>query len=144
MSAIEASSVGIRTMVDGTLRLTVDIEPRNAQAAFALFGSPGVPMALAALKPASSKPEKEPAARTTGPICQWLVMRCKEAPFREWLRLSGDFKDELDEATAADVVRGWCHVSSRSEIDGDPRAEALFERHIRKPWLAHTRQKEHA
>ena len=50
---IEGSSARISTLVDGTLRLTVDIEPRNAQAAFILFGTPGTAIALAALKPES-------------------------------------------------------------------------------------------
>lgn len=52
MSVIEATFVKVAgTLADGTLRLVVDVEPRNAQAAFALFNSPGTAMALAALKP---------------------------------------------------------------------------------------------
>jgi hypothetical protein len=52
MSAIEATFVKVAgTLADGTLRLVVDVEPRNAQAAFALFNSPGTAMALAALVP---------------------------------------------------------------------------------------------
>lgn len=47
MSAILATSGAIRSLVDGTLRLTVDIEPSDAQAAFALFGRPGTSVALA-------------------------------------------------------------------------------------------------
>lgn len=37
---VEASSVTVKTMADGTLRLSVDIEPRYARVAFGLFGSP--------------------------------------------------------------------------------------------------------
>lgn len=47
---IEASSVRCQTLADGTLRMTVEIEPRLALAAFILFRSPGTAMALAALK----------------------------------------------------------------------------------------------
>jgi hypothetical protein len=145
MSVIEASSVGVRTMVDGTLRLTVDIEPRHAQAAFALFGAPGVPMALAALKVGQPEPVPEmfkaPTPKGgTGPICLWLAMRCRDPAFRAWLTDFGDFNAPLTEETCAQVVRDWCQVGSRSEIDGNTKAEALFERHIRKPWLAHTKQ----
>ena len=50
MSAIEATSVKVATLVDGTLRVTFDIEPRHARDAFALFGAPGSEMALAALR----------------------------------------------------------------------------------------------
>lgn len=47
---IEATSVTCKTLVDGTLRITVEIEPNNALAAFALFRQPGTVMALAAIK----------------------------------------------------------------------------------------------
>lgn len=47
--AIAGATARISTLADGTLRLIVDIEPRDAQAAFRLFGSPGTAVALAAL-----------------------------------------------------------------------------------------------
>jgi len=47
---IAASSVKLSTLVDGTLRITVEVEPSHALAAFELFRSPGTPMALAALQ----------------------------------------------------------------------------------------------
>ena len=50
MSAIPCSSVSMRTMADGTLRLSIDIEPANAQDAFRLFAAPGTPAAIAALQ----------------------------------------------------------------------------------------------
>ncbi len=49
--AIEGATARISTLVDGTLRVTIDIEPRDAQAAFRLFGTPGTAVALAALNP---------------------------------------------------------------------------------------------
>ena len=48
-NVIEGASARISTLADGTLRVTVDIEPRDAQAAFRLFGTPGTAVALAAL-----------------------------------------------------------------------------------------------
>lgn len=47
---IEATSVNMKTLADGTLRITVEVEPYNALAAFALFRQPGTVMALAAIK----------------------------------------------------------------------------------------------
>jgi hypothetical protein len=47
---IEATSVAIKTLADGTLRITVEVEPYNALAAFTLFRQPGTVMALAAIK----------------------------------------------------------------------------------------------
>ena len=52
-NVIEGASARISTLVDGTLRVTIDIEPRDAQAAFRLFGTPGTAVALAALNPQS-------------------------------------------------------------------------------------------
>lgn len=46
---IEAVSVSMKTLVDRSLRITVEIEPRAALAAFTLF-QPGAAMALAAIK----------------------------------------------------------------------------------------------
>lgn len=51
---IEAVSVSMKTLVDRSLRITVEIEPRAALAAFALF-QPGATMALAAIKPAETQ-----------------------------------------------------------------------------------------
>lgn len=48
---IEATSVSMKTLVDGSLRITVEVEPLNALAAFTLFRSPGTVIALAAIKP---------------------------------------------------------------------------------------------
>lgn len=42
---------GIKTMADGTMRITIEVEPKAAAAAFALFGLPGVPVALARIEP---------------------------------------------------------------------------------------------
>ena len=50
MSAIPASSVSLKTMADGTLRISFDIEPIHAQDAFKLFAAPGTQAAIAALK----------------------------------------------------------------------------------------------
>lgn len=56
-NVIEGATARISTLVDGTLRVVVDIEPRDAQAAFRLFGTPGTAVALAALKPAGEVEE---------------------------------------------------------------------------------------
>jgi hypothetical protein len=135
MSAIEAASVGVRTMADGTLRLSLDIEPRHAQAAFALFGAPGTPMALAALRPASSKPE----APKGGPLAQWVAMRCQEPHFQAWLYRQDRERwiaaaGEDAEEVAANVIRAICGVDSRAELDSNPEAAARLHKLIREPY----------
>lgn len=80
------------------------------------------------------EPVTERKKPTTGPICLWLVMRCQEPEFRRWLTVRGDFSEPLSEVAASDVVRSWCGVESRRDIDGNPKAEALFRRLIQEPW----------
>lgn len=137
MAAIEASSVGVKTMADGTLRLSVDIEPMHAQAAFALFGKPGQPLALAALKPASSKPAAEQPKG--GTLAQWVAMRCQEPAFHRWLQET--FPQQWQDAHgtkpvewAASVVRAVCAVESRAELDTDPIAASRLHKLIREPY----------
>ena len=50
-AVVAGSSHTVRTLVDGTLALTIHIEPRHAQQAFAMFGTPGTPVAVARLVP---------------------------------------------------------------------------------------------
>jgi hypothetical protein len=154
MSAIPASSVKCSTLVDGTLRIVVEVEPNHALDAFTLFRAPGTAMALAALKspvmvlvgddeqpeppPAKKdKPLKEGPLRTVGPICRWLALRCKEPRFWEWLAETTHTVRgmTLSEEWAARRVRDLCGVDSRSEIDGNADAEARFESLIRKPFM---------
>jgi hypothetical protein len=135
MSIIEAAAMRLRTMADGSLRIECEVEPRHAQAAFALFGAPGTPMALAALRVAGSDTSPEPVAETPEPrqdkpIAKWLALRCKEQEFRAWLGTSS-------EDDARDKVCDICLVDSRGDIDGNGTAEALFQRHIRGPWSKH-------
>lgn len=147
MSAIPASSVKCSTLVDGTLRIVVEVEPNHALDAFTLFRSPGTPMALAALKvvsdneqpePPKAKPLKEGPRRKVGPICEWLVMRCREPEFQLWA------VGVESETECAEHVRALCNVESRKDIDGDVAAEALFRRHIQRPWADRQSQTEPA
>ena len=129
MSAIEASSVRVQTLADGTLRLIVDIEPRHANEAFQLFGAPGVSMALARLAtPTEKKAQERQEKPVGGPLSQWVAMRCAEPEFQVWLGA-----ETADEAAAE--VRRICEVSSRAVLDHDEAARRLFENEIREPWM---------
>jgi hypothetical protein len=132
VSAIAASFVRAQTMADGTLRLIVDVEPRDAVAAFGLFGQPGTAMALAALKPVAT-PEPEPEKPKGGYISKWLALRCQEADFWRFLgeHLTVHVRSSADAAT---FVRDVCGVSSRAEIDHDKMAKVRFDTLIRAPY----------
>jgi hypothetical protein len=49
MSVLQGSSAGVKDLADGSLRITIEFDPRFAKDAFALFGARGTPVALAAL-----------------------------------------------------------------------------------------------
>lgn len=101
MSLIEASSSGFRSMADGTVRFSFDVEPRDAEAALRLFRTPGTPAVIGRLvAPPSPLPEPSaqqaepvaaPAKPKSGkrvrmrPLCEWAVYRCGEEPFQRWI-----------------------------------------------------------
>jgi hypothetical protein len=119
-------------MADGTLRLIVDVEPRDAVAAFGLFGQPGTAMALAALKPGAT-PEPEPEKPKGGYISKWLALRCQEPMFHLFLSLEMESPTQCT-AKAAEIVRVICGVKSRADIDHDKMAKVRFETLIRAPY----------
>lgn len=146
MSIIGASSVRVATLADGSLRLTLDIEPRDAQAAFALFGAPGRAVALAALKdgsgvvagfpvtepdvgnPISEKPKGGEWAKMAG-------MWCADPDFWVFLNQTYPNDDYVENAEhAAMAVRIYCDIESRAELDHNPAALELFNVKIRRPF----------
>lgn len=148
MDAIEAVSRSVKTLADGTLRLSVDISPIHAQDAFKLFGSPDVPMALARLTVEASKERAQAEMVEDKPkggyLSQWLAMRCNEPEFWEFvdnkfyngagLVDNFDFCDE--------IVKGWLQIASKTELDNNENAAARFHSEIRQPyakWLAGAR-----
>ena len=54
---LQATSGSCKTMVDNTLRITFDFEPRDAAKAFAMFGERGTPAAIALIKKEASVSE---------------------------------------------------------------------------------------
>lgn len=154
MSAIPASTVNLKTMADGTLRISFDIEPAHAKDAFGLFAAPGTPVGIAALRvgyaaiPAPEKPKGGALARLAG---QW----CKEPRFQEWIRTKydvamggdgsrkgdinpGDLDPDTPESLARHAILVFCSIQSRSELDGNADAAALFKRHVRTPYMEFT------
>jgi hypothetical protein len=135
MSVIEGASVSVKTMSDGTLRLSIDIEPRNAQAAFALFGAPGRAVALAALVDgAGAVREPEPEKPKGGEWAKLAGMWCNDPDF--WLWLNETFKLYVQiPLQAANVLRNHCEIESRAELDSDPAALKRFNDRIRHPFM---------
>jgi hypothetical protein len=139
MTAISAASVGVKTMADGTLRITFDIEPSEAGAAFALFGKPGTPAALAALVTGYAAKSDEPEKPKGGPLSKEAALLCQNAEFQHWLRyfVQGDV---YDANAAAKCVRDLCRVQSRAEFDTDAAAGQRFIDKVRIPFMRDTRE----
>ena len=142
MSAIAAVSRNVKTLADGTLRLTIDIEPSNAQEAFKYFGMPDVPMAIArltqeaAIEHAQTETINEPKG---GAGSQWLAMRCDEPEFWDFVKAKS-FSPDITNAEMCDTeVKLYLSISSKKEVDNNKLAEQRFREMIRKPytdWLA--------
>lgn len=132
-AAIEFATVGTKTMADGTLRLTVDIEPRDALAAFTLFRSPGTAGAVAAIRPAPGPaPEPEPAAPMKGgELSRVAAIMCKSVGFFEFV---SSLVDDTAEASSFMLCQ-ICGVDQKRELDHNPGAATRFHELIRKPWL---------
>ena len=135
MSAIEGASVRIKTMADGTLQLTINIEPVDAIRAFTLFGAPGTPVALAALKVGHALKSDEPVAAPEpkgGPLSQWLAQRCNEPLFRQWA--GREFGMVLSMIGASDAICEYIGAARKRAIDSDPEASRKLKELVIRPY----------
>lgn len=84
--------------------------------------------------PASSTGQRMPV----GTIAMWLVLRCKDPDFWQWL--ASDLSYTVgNEDQAADAVKHILGVKSRKDVDGSAEVEKAFHAYIRIPyqrWLA--------
>ena len=131
-------------MVDGTLRLTVDISPLHAQAGFALFGMPDEPIVLARLtqKDVVQKAQNETiqeAELNGGFVSQWLTTLCQEPKFWDFVEanfINGGKMTTCNNAHECDVwVKQCLGIISKKELDNDKEAEKRFQDMIRLPYL---------
>ena len=146
MSVISASSAGVKDMADGSLRITFEFEPRHAADAFALFGPRGRSVAIAALVDGHGAVTDEQSDmgnpitqrnQRLGDLAWRAVQWCKEPEFRAWLRVHRDFANELTEDAASEVIKSWCNVGSRKDLDVNAEAAKRFHQLIRGPYQKH-------
>lgn len=130
VAAIAGATHTLRVLVDGTLSISIMIEPRHAQDAFRLFGAPGTAVALAALRPGHQEPEKPKG----GPISNLAGMWCESKSFQAWLGV------DTEEEARIHVIE-VCGVESRAELDHNATAAQVFHDQIRKPYMQY--QQEH-
>lgn len=135
----------IRTTVDGSLQITIEVEPKDAQAAFSLFGKPGAPMAIAALKYGYTNAEppksmESPPKEKRGDLCLCAVQKCKEPIFWDFLNNVHVPIETIDHELLAKLhILTECGIQSRRELDTDADAKRIFnEEYVDqfREWLA--------
>lgn len=158
MSAIEGSTVSCRTLADGTLRVSVDIEPAMAQAAFTLFGAPGRGVALAALRDGRGRIDERPQEPfLTAPVPEPSTPSEKTrqqspAQAQRWESLGTLTKAAItigaapefwawagvtNSRDAGEWIKAMCKVASRKELDADDKAGAIFKVKVLEPYRLH-------
>ncbi|WP_341918659.1 hypothetical protein [Polaromonas sp. YR568] len=139
MSAIPASSVSLKTMMDGTLRISFDFEPNQAQDAFRLFAAPGTQVAIAALKAGTYIEQQAQAEKPKGgELARLAGIWSNEPKFWRWIRTVGG--PEIDnDMQAAEWIRNICDVQSRAELDHNNEAGDYFHEAIRLPYMDYLR-----
>jgi len=162
MTALEGATVRCSTLVDGTLRLLIDFEPKNAQAAFTLFGSPGRGVAVAALHdgraallapPAppppteAPKPARRPASARRLPNAEAQAAAAERwhaiGPLCQAAIVFGKTPEfmhwiKADSPKAAEArIKALCHIESRKELDDNPEAGETFKRVVLWPYQKH-------
>lgn len=136
MSAIPCSSVSLKTMADGTLRISFDIEPANAQDAFRLFAAPGTPAAIAALQVGYAAASDAPAEDQPkgGALAKLAGMWCADKTFQSWLETDPDNAAPTENGAAL-CLYAMCNIQSRRQLDHDTAAAERFNRLIRGPYM---------
>lgn len=76
----------------------------------------------------------QPQGEPIGPLCKWLVLRCKEPEFWAWLTNAYPKHDFQAEAHATEFVRHLLNIRSRKDLDVDRAAEERFHELIRHPY----------
>lgn len=135
-SVVQGTTTTVRTMADGALRISIDIDPRYAQLAFSLFGAPGSPVALARLthEAALTEARKETIERAKGgPLAKLAGQFCADEVFMRWLRKKYHPLPQTPE-DAAEIIRRSCRISSRAELDHDKEAADIFHAQFRIPY----------
>jgi hypothetical protein len=142
---------GLRTLVDDTVRIQIDINPTHFDAACSMFGKRGVEVALAQLVQGSTLEKFEteevaiPAISATkpkgGPLSYLAGQFCNNKMFWEFLFLSVDGAPNLN---SKEECTQWMYqefgIESRAELDHNEQAEGMFHA-IRKGFSKHMEMK---
>lgn len=137
--AILGASGAIKTMADGSMRISIEIEPRHARDAFMLFGTPGTPVALARITPEAATAEsRREQAPKGGQLCKLAAIWCGDPEFHAFLthtmKWAKSYSEPVTAEVAANIIRETCGVASRAELDHDDAAAQRFHDNFRIPF----------
>lgn len=141
VSVISGTRRGMKELVDGTLRVSIDIDPIHRAAFFAAFSRIDMPVALAPLvanfeqingahktddlpPKTVDEPNNDVASMARakgGDLAKWAGILSNDPVFWEWA-------DVENAEQAADLIRLDCDIDSRAELDHDANAAKIFRK----------------
>lgn len=130
MTAVSGTRRTMKELVDGTIRVQIDIDPIYRQQFLKLFPSIDMPVAIAPLM-VEQTPESKPAF---APVAyrQQAAMLCKDMDFHEfWRETHPNDKIADNEDEQAELLRNFLRIKSRSEIDTNPEVAKVFAAVVR-------------
>lgn len=87
-------------------------------------GGNSKPVAIALLD--ESKVTKAPKVESDNKIVTRAVMLCKEVAFQRFALEHGEFGEEISEDNAAEYIKNYCKIDSRSKLKDDIDAQREF------------------
>lgn len=132
--AISGTRRAFKELVDGTLRVQIDVDPESRRDFLRLFPDIDMRVAIAPLRA-----EAKTAAPKGGELARLAGILCAEEGFQLWIEEELGAPDAAGgtegQERAAVILRHACGIESRAELDHNPDAAAIFHNRIRKPWL---------
>ena len=116
-AAILASTNTVKTLADGSMRLTLTIEPRHAVEAFTLFGQPGIAVALAKLTPEAAISDARKEMIEDGHGKAWAFMYRRGTFFSAELNAALGVANSPGIETTKQAIYTLFDAESLTEID---------------------------
>lgn len=121
-AAFSGSVRGLRTLADGTVRVTVDLDSESARDALQALYEVGTAVALAVLGGEASKPAAYQAAKKGGGLSNNCAMYCRDITFQKWFAEHLNVPPWASNAQFVNWLRDFLDVESRSELDTNAEA----------------------
>lgn len=91
---------------------------------------------LPAQQPTKTEGAPQPEKPKGGPLAKLAGMWCNDGAFWAWAEK--EFGQPVESSSdAAAIIREYCDVQSRAELDNSAKAETLFQTYIRAPYMKH-------